>query len=108
MEIANAMANNGAMLMMPNGADGESKIPDHALTGQPLYQKETPTTGGDWYVTNNYEHRDAAYEEILHMVHDYGIGTVNSPGARPALQKEIYKATMAALPKNKADWGKEG
>lgn len=85
--VANKMAENGAVLVMPNGADGQSPIPEDALEGQPLYQLETPTTGGRWYMENNYEHRDAAYEEILHMVHDYGIGTVSTEGAAEEMQK---------------------
>lgn len=102
------MADQGAILVMPNGADGESNIPDRALAGQPLYAMETPTEGDPWYIENNYEHRDASYEEILHMVHDYGIGTIQSIGADPDLQKMIYEATMNALPKDKSQWGKSG
>lgn len=106
--IANAIADNHAVLVMPNGADGESEIPEEALQGQPLYQMEVPTIGSDWYVNNDYEHRDAAYEEILHMVHDYGIGTKGNPGALPDLQKEIYRAMKNSLPESKNDWGKKG
>ena len=108
IEIANSMADQGAILVMPNGADGESDIPDRALAGQPLYAMETPTEGDPWYIRNNYEHRDASYEEILHMVHDYGIGTIQSSGADPDLRKMIYDATMNALPKDKSQWGKSG
>ncbi|SHK56436.1 hypothetical protein [Paramaledivibacter caminithermalis] len=106
--VANKMAENDAVLVMPNGADGESHIPEEALQGQPLYQMEVPTVGSQWYIKNDYKHRDASYEEILHMVHDYGIGTKMNPGALPNLQKEIYKAMKNALPKNKNDWGKKG
>ncbi|WFD11770.1 hypothetical protein [Tepidibacter hydrothermalis] len=107
-EVANKMAENGAVLVMPNGADGESNISERALQGQPLYQMEVVTVGSKWYTENDYEHRDAAYEEILHMVHDYGIGLESNPGALPNLQKEIYKAMKNSLPKNKNDWGKKG
>lgn len=107
-QIANKMADSQAILNMPNGADGHSQIADDALTGQPLYQLEVPVEGHKWYTENNYEHRDAAFEEILHMVHDYGIGTQVNPGAAPELQKQILAATNNALPKNKADWGKKG
>ncbi|MEA1973960.1 MAG: stalk domain-containing protein [Bacillota bacterium] len=106
--IANKMAENGAVLVMPNGADRESDIPEKALQGQPLYQMEVPTVGSKWYTKNDYEHRDAAYEEILHMVHDYGIGTKSNPGALPKLQDEIYKAMKNSMPTNKSDWGKKG
>ncbi len=106
--LANKMADNNALLMMPNGADGASSIPENVLTGQPLYQMETPTVGSNWYIQNDYSHRDASYEEILHMVHDYGIGTQSNPGVYPQLQQQIYTATMNALPANKADWGTSG
>ncbi|QZY56921.1 hypothetical protein [Crassaminicella profunda] len=107
-EVANKIADNKAVLVMPNGADGESDIPEEALKGQSLYQMETPTVGSKWYIENDYNHRDAAYEEILHMVHDYGIGIKSNPGALPDLQKKIYKAMRNSLPKNKRDWGKKG
>ncbi|WP_406657916.1 hypothetical protein V7O62_04990 [Methanolobus sp. ZRKC2] len=107
-EVTNSIANNKAVINMPNGADGDSSIPFWALTGQPLYQMETPTEGSKWYIENDYEHRDASYEEILHFVHDYGIGIQSSEQALPELQKRIYAATMNALPENKDDWGKKG
>lgn len=106
--IANTMADKSAVLVMPNGADGESKIPEKALRGQPLYQMEVPILASKWYIENDYEHRDASYEEILHMVHDYGIGIKDSPGALPDLQKEIYKAMKNSLPLDKRYWGKKG
>lgn len=107
-DIANKMAENEAVLVMPNGADGESDIPERALLGQPLYQMEVPTIGSRWYIENNYNHRDATYEEILHMVHDYGIGIDSQEGAEPELQKKIYKAMKNSLPKDESKWGKEG
>lgn len=106
--VANKIAENKGVLVMPNGADGESDIPERALMGQPLYQLEVPTVGSEWYIKNDYEHRDASYEEIFHMVHDYGIGTKNNPGALPGLQNKIYRAMKNSLPKNKKDWGKKG
>lgn len=108
VDVANKMAENGAILVMPNGADGQSDIPEDAIQGQPLYQMEVQTVGGKWYTENDYKHRDAAYEEILHMVQDYGIGLENKPGALPDLQKEINKAMKNSLPKNKSDWGNKG
>lgn len=107
-EIANKITDNGAVLVMPNGADGESDIPEKALQGQPLYQMEVPTVGSKWYIENDYEHRDATYEEILHMVHDYGVGTKENEGALPDLQQQIYKAMKNSLPKDKTDWGEKG
>lgn len=107
-KVANKMADNGAVLVMPNGADGESDVPEEALQGQPIYQMEVPVVGSNWYIKNDYKHRDAAYEEILHMVHDYGIGTQRNEGALPDLQQKIYIAMKNSLPKDKADWGKKG
>lgn len=107
-DIANQIANNEAVLVMPNGADREGNIPEEALAGQPLYQMEVATIGSKWYIQNDYEHRDAAYEEILHMVHDYGIGTGGNEGACPNLQKKIHAAMKNSLPKNKSEWGKKG
>lgn len=106
--IANSMADNKAMLNMPNGADGNSPIPHNAVLGQPLYQNEVANVGSKWYITNNFEHRDASFEEILHMVHDTAIGTKTNPLTQPELQSKIYSATMNALPKDKKDWGKKG
>ncbi len=106
--IANSMANKGAVLVMPNGADGDGKTPDDALAGQPLYQMEVPTAGSKWYQENDYKHRDAAYEEIFHMVHDYGIGTTSNPAAEPKLAKQIKTGLDSVLPKAKKDWGNKG
>lgn len=107
-KVANNMADTGAILMMPNGADGKSDVKDAMLFGQPLYQNETPVTGSKWYLENDYNHRDASYEEIVHMVHDNGIGTQSNAGVLPDLQKTIYAATMNALPKDQKDWGTKG
>lgn len=106
--IANSMADNGAVLNLPNGADGDGNTPDEALMGQPLYQMELPVAGSKWYQENDYEHRDASYEEIFHMVHDYGIGTTQNPAAMPELSQKIKAGMDLALPKDKNDWGKKG
>lgn len=107
-EIANSMTEKGALLNMPNGSDGNSPIAENAVLGQPLYQNEVANVGSAWYINNNFEHRDATFEEILHMVHDYGIGTKSNPASQPELQKKIYVATMNSLAKEKKDWGKKG
>lgn len=106
--VANRLADSNQKLVMPDGADGQSKTPMFALLGQPLYYAETPTDGGKWFIENDYSHRDAAFEEILHFVHDYGIGTQSSPGALGQVQEKIYAATMNALPKDKSKWGQAG
>ncbi len=108
-KIANSMADKGAVLVLPGGADGDGNTPDKAIMGgQPLYQKELPTAGSKWYQENDYQHRDASYEEIFHMVHDYGIGTTANPAAQPELAQKIKEGMEKALPKNKKDWGKKG
>lgn len=66
------------------------------LNAQPLYDHETPADGSKWFMNNNSNHRDAAFEEIFHLVHDTGIGT-NQPGALPAFQTELEAAAEAAL-----------
>ncbi|MFT5759678.1 MAG: hypothetical protein ACI9LM_004445 [Alteromonadaceae bacterium] len=97
--VANKMAENGAMLLLLNGVDDGSNA-GAQLDGQPLYYGEMQVEGGDWYINQNYEHRDASYEEILHMVHDYGIGVdqyETFDGALPAYQAEIRAAQVTAL-----------
>lgn len=96
--VANAMAENGAQLVMPGGADGDSPIWGWALVGQPLYALEFPVEGSVPYLTNDYEQRDAGFEEIFHMVHDYGIGTRNTDGAlKDSFQVDAAKATADAI-----------
>jgi len=91
--VANKMADNGAVLTLLNGQDDGSN--NVQVNGQPLFQNEIQVEGQSWYTNQNYEHRDATYEEILHLVHDYGIG-INGPntlpGALPAYQTEIRAA----------------
>ncbi len=106
--IANSMADKGALLQMPNGADGQSDVKGSALSGQPLYQNETPVAGSKWYIENDYSHRDASYEEIFHMVHDTGVGISQNPAAMPELTEKIKAGMEKALPKEKSDWGKKG
>ncbi|MEC8381448.1 MAG: hypothetical protein VXZ96_14055 [Myxococcota bacterium] len=92
--VANAMANNGAALVMPNGAHQEWNEPP--LDAQPLYDSETPVEGDSWFMASNFDHRDAAFEEIFHLVHDTGIGTF-LPGALPDYQIELDSEARAAI-----------
>lgn len=108
-EVANQMANNNSVLILPNGADKDGKTPAAALAlGQNLNQAEIANVGSSWYINNNYEHRDAAFEEIFHMVHDYGIGTSKNKQAAPELSGVIAKGMSTALPSDKSKWGTEG
>ena len=116
--IADNMANNGAKLLLLDGRDGpDSWKALRGIDGQPLYEEEIQVEGGEWYINQNYEHRDATFEEILHLVHDYGIGVDGSnsqPGAAPDFQREIREVQQNAL-QNKiwaagpeqADWIEE-
>lgn len=98
--VADAMVANGAVLVMPNGAHEEGNEPN--LNAQPLYADETPVEGSAWYLNNNWEHRDAAFEEIFHLVHDTGIGTY-VPGALPAYQAALLAEAEAAIDDGR--WG---
>jgi len=103
--IANRMADNEATLVMMKGHDGEFDRYDsdawEEIDGQALYEDETVATGSDWYVNNVYEgHRDASFEEILHLVHDNGIGIDVEwmpEGAAPEYQAHIREAMDNAL-----------
>lgn len=102
--VANKMAENGAVLTLLNGQDDGSNPVQ--VNGQPLYQNEIQTEGHSWYTNQNYQHRDAAFEEILHLVHDYGIGVDGpngTPGAAAAFQAEIRAAQQNSLTNNL--WG---
>ena len=104
-ELANKMAENGAILTLLNGQDdGNNPV---EVNGQALFENEIQVEGHPWYINQNYNnHRDATYEEILHLVHDYGIGIDghNSfPGAMPEYQSEIREAQKYALSNNL--WG---
>ncbi len=104
--IANAMADNEATLLLLNGRDDGSNEPD--LPGQWLFEEELAVEGSDWYMNNIYEgHRDATFEEILHLVHDTGIGVDghNSMlGVLPEYQMEIRKATIHAMSNDYHIW----
>jgi len=99
--VANAMANNGATLVLMNGSDdGNNPLPEN-VDGQPLYATELVVEGSTAYIDNDYEnHRDAAFEEILHLVHDYGIGTSGpdaAPGGNATYQIAIDSARENAM-----------
>ncbi len=98
--VANAMANNHAMLMMPEGRHREGQEPD--IHAQPQFESETPVDGSRWYIQNDWEHRDAAFEEIFHLVHDMGIGTYMQ-GALPQYQQELKSEAIQSLKDGR--WG---
>ena len=103
--VANKMTENGAILILGNGADGENKVVSE-LNGQPLYYAEMQVEGGPWYTQQDYQHRDAMFEEIVHMVHDYGIGVDQNAkfiGALPQYQADIRAAQVNGT--NHKLWG---
>jgi hypothetical protein len=111
--VANKIAENGGILLLLNGVD-DGKNAASELDGQPLYFGEMQVEGGNWYINQNYDHRDASYEEILHFVHDYGIGVDQNStfeGVLPEYQAEIRAAQVTALsaklwawPAEQASW----
>jgi len=104
-QLGNRMASNDAMLMLVNGTHSEGNEPD--LPAQPLYQNEMQVEGHRWYMEQDYDHRDATFEEILHLVHDTGIGVDGRntlPGVLPAYQVEIRRATNNAMAGNFQIW----
>jgi len=95
--VANHMAENGAHMMLLKGADGDIELSD-GLQGQPLYEKEMITEGSIGYSsTDSSAYRDASFEEILHLMHDYGIGTASQPGADMVFSNQITKAQENAM-----------
>jgi len=106
-EVANNMADKGAIIVMPNGADRDGAI-KNSLIGQPQYQNETANPGSTWYINNDYSHRDSTFEEIFHLVHGYGIGYSKTPLGDEVMSNLIKDAQSNALPKSVLKWGKEG
>lgn len=96
--VANKMVENNATLLLLNGSD-DGRNPARDLDGQSLYQNEIQVEGGTWYQSQDFSHRDATFEEILHLVHDYGIGVDQNArfiGALPAYQANIRNAQVHA------------
>ncbi len=103
--VVNTMGTNDATLLLLNGSD-QGTSP--SVGGQPLYENEMQVPGHSWYQNNDYNHRDASFEEILHMMHDMGIGvdgpnSISNP-ALPAFQTEIRAAQDNADNNNYQIW----
>mgnify|MGYP000698503216 CR=1 FL=1 len=108
-EVANKMANNGAVLLLLNGVDDGTNAAAQ-LDGQPLYYGEMQVEGSDWYINQNYDHRDASFEEILHLVHDYGIGVDQNEkfvGVLPEFQADIRAAQTTAVNSKLWAWSQD-
>ncbi|PIE56042.1 MAG: hypothetical protein CSA34_06150 [Desulfobulbus propionicus] len=103
--VVNKMAENNAILLLLNGEDDGTNLASK-LEGQPLYQNEIQVEGNSWYINQDYNHRDATFEEILHLVHDTGIGVDGNDrflGVLSGFQAEIRAAQENSLAKNL--WG---
>jgi len=105
--VTNTMGVNDATLLLLNGSDNGSNEPN--VPGQWLFEEEMAVEGHQWYQTNDFDnHRDASFEEILHLMHDMGIGVdgTNSTSnpALPAYQTEIRNAQLNANSSNFAIW----
>ena len=78
------------------------------MPAQDLYAEELVVPGSDWYINNEFaDHRDATFEEILHLVQDAGIGVDghnSQPGALPAYQANIRAATNNAMENDFEIW----
>lgn len=95
--VYNKMADNNATLILLNGSDDGNP----PANGQTLYETENVVEGTAAYLVN--EPRDAAFEEILHLMHDTGIGVdgANTTPGVPELapyQQSIRVAMENAIP----------
>lgn len=100
--IKDKMADNGATLILLNGTDDGTNEASEKINAQPLFANEIQVEGGPWYKTQDYFHRDASYEEILHLVHDTGIGVTGEKefkGVLPIYAGKIKIAQTYALTK---------
>ena len=93
--VANAMANNRATLTLFNSEPdmrvafrGPLRRADLGM--QDLRANECPIEGHEDYMAHST--RDASFEEVLHMVHDYGIKP-----ALPQMQLDLIRITDAAI-----------
>ena len=94
-DIANAMADRNATLVLFDTEPAlieamEAGLEDSTtLSMQDLRANESPAVGDPDYM--DHVTRDAAYEEIWHLVHDYGIEPT-----RPAMVEEMRRANDTA------------
>ena len=105
--VANTMADNKATLVLFNTSDDlreamNGPLGQVDLGMQDLRANECPIEGSDDYM--NRVTRDASYEEVLHMVQDYGIIP-----ALPEFEAEIEAANAALMERALWDpWGGPG
>jgi hypothetical protein len=93
--VANALAEQGATLLYFATEESAERalyepLRRMVIAGQDLYASESPLVASpEWFAL---DHRDAAYEEIFHLVHGYGI-----EWGAPEYQAQIVAATENAL-----------
>lgn len=92
--VMDSMASNDAVLMLPGGAHEPGDEPP--FDAQPLFNDEITLEGSAWYLESDWDHRDASFEEIFHLLHDTGIGTY-LPGALPEYQAQLDAEARLAM-----------
>ena len=93
--VADTMAENRATLVLFNTEPDmrmafRGPLGEVELGMQDLRANECPVEGHEDYMAHRT--RDASFEEVLHMVHDYGIKP-----ALPEMQQELIRITTAAI-----------
>lgn len=105
-DIANALADRKATMVLFNTEEGLERAfrsgLGHAtdLGMQDLRANECPAVGDEDYM--EHRTRDAAYEEIWHLVHDYGIKPT-----RPEMIAEMRRANDVAAQNGWQGWPDE-
>lgn len=101
--VANSMADKNATMVLFNTPEELEKVFNTTplekvdLSMQDLRANECPADGDEDYM--NHITRDAAFEEIWHLVHDYGIKPT-----LPEMLAEMRKANDAAAKKGWRAW----
>lgn len=101
--VANAMAARNATMVLFNTEDDLDEAMRGplgevtALSMQDLRANECPAEGTEDYM--NHVTRDAAFEEIWHLIHDYGIKPT-----RPGMLAEMRRANDAAATRGWKAW----
>jgi hypothetical protein len=101
--VANAMADRNATMVLFNTPEELEKVFSTTplekvdLSMQDLRANECPAEGDEDYM--NHITRDAAFEEIWHLVHDYGV-----KATLPDMLAEMRKANDAAAKKGWRAW----
>lgn len=98
--VANAMADRRATMVLFNEVDAMERAFDGSLGEvelgfQDLRANECPVEGDPDYMA--HDTRDAAFEEILHLVHDYGLRPTF-----PEYDAAIHEANLAM--QSAGDW----